>query len=144
MFADTLLDLERAHLIRLMLWAGASLLTGTGILAVLAVRRTTSPMLSTFGLVTAAWGAVELAAAVAQWSSLALRDLAGATQLNRLLWLESGLDVALIAVSATIAVAAWRLGRRPGWVGGGVGTVAQGAALLALHARLALYLSGKV
>jgi len=85
MFADTLLDLERSHLLALLLWAGASVLTGTGILAMLAIRRATSPLLSRFALVTVAWGAAELIAVAVQWPSLTLRDLAGATRLDRLL-----------------------------------------------------------
>ncbi len=141
MFADTLLDLERSHLLALLLWAGASVLAGTGILAVLAVRRETSPLLSGFALITGAWGAAELIADAIQWPSLALRDLAGATRLDRILWIEAGVGLAIILAGIAVALTAWRRGRRPSGVGAGLGTILQGVALLALHGRLALYLS---
>jgi hypothetical protein len=144
MFADTLLDLERSHLILLAIWAAASVLAGTGLKAALAARRESSPVLSKFGLTMAAWGGVELAAVALLWPTLALRDLAGATRLDRILWLETGLDLGIIAVGVTLVVAAWHFGRRLGAVGAGAGTIVQGAALLALHGRLVLYLYGKV
>ena len=140
MFADTLLDLERSQLLALLLWASASVLAGTLIPAVLAVRRATSPLLSGFALVTVALGLAELIAAALQWPSLALRDLAGAARLDRLLWLEAAAGLAIIVVGIAVALRAWRLGR-PGGVGAGVGTVVQGLVLLVLHGRLALYLS---
>lgn len=124
MFADTLLDLERAHLLRLMLWGGIGALTGTGILAVLAVRRARSPVLWNFGLVTAVWGGADFLAAVALRPTLALRDLAAATRMYRVLWLETGLDVCVVAVGITIAAMAWRVGRRAGALGPGVGASA--------------------
>jgi hypothetical protein len=140
MFADTLLDLERSHLLALLMWASASLLTGTGILAVLAVRRATSPLLAGFALATVAWGVAELIAVAVQWSGLALRDLDGATRLDRLLWVEAGLGLAMIVLGIAVALRAWRLGGRPSRVGAGLATILQGVVLLALHGRLALYL----
>ncbi len=144
MFADTLLDLERGHLILLALWGSAGLLAGTGLLATLAARPDRPPLLSKFGLVMAVWGGAEVAVVGLRWHTLALRDLAAATRLDRLLWLESGLDLGVVAVGVTIVVAAWHFGRRLGGVGAGTATIVQGTVLLALHGRMVLFLFGKV
>ena len=107
MWADTLLSLERGHLIRLALWAGACVLSGTSLLVWLMVRRTTAPLLRHFAMQTAAWGAVNLAIVAWAWRGLAFRDFAGTQRLLNVLWLNTGLDVAL--------------GTAPGWYRGGSG-----------------------
>jgi hypothetical protein len=117
-------------------------LAGTTLYAVLAARNTRSALLASFAAVTAGWGVAELIAVAAAWPALALRDLAGATRLDRFLWLETGLDMGVIAIGITLAVTAWRLGRRLDGVGAGMGTVVQGAVLLALHIRLVMHISG--
>lgn len=136
MWADTLLSLERGHLLRLALWGGASLLLGSALLAWLILRRQQAPLLRHFAIQTAAWGAVDLA--ICLWSSrgLALRDFAGAQRLVNLLWLNTGLDVGYIAVGLTLALTAWRWGGRAGGIGAGIGVVVQGLALLLLDLRL--------
>jgi hypothetical protein len=144
LFADTLLALERSHLTALGFWAAASLLAGSAVLAALAVRRARWHLVGSFATVTAVWGGAELIAVAAAWNALALRDLAGATRLDRFLWLETGLDLGIVAIGMTLAFTAWRLARRLDGVGAGIGTAVQGAALLALHIRLALRLSGLV
>jgi hypothetical protein len=132
MFADDLLALERAHLLRLLVWGGACVLLGTLVLAALAARRADSPLLKHFALQTAAWGAVDLALAGWGLRGLHLRDYDGAMELARTLWLALGIDVGFIAAGVTIAVMGWLLGRRLAPVGAGVGVVVQGAALLVL------------
>jgi hypothetical protein len=64
-----------------------------------------------------------------------MRDADGAARLDRLLWLNTGLDVGYVAVGLTLAIAGWSLGRRLGAVGAGLGVVVQGMALLALDVR---------
>ncbi|GLC24479.1 DUF6992 family protein [Roseisolibacter agri] len=134
MWSDTLLALERAHLLRVALWSGGSILAGSLLLALLAVRGrlAASALVKHFAIQTAAWGAVSLALVAAAWRGLALRDHAGATQLERVLWLNIGLDAGYVGVGATLAVTAWLLGRRLGGVGAGLGIVTQGLALLVL------------
>ena len=140
MWSDTLEAAERAHLLRLLLWGGASLLIGTALLALLRVRRERSALLDQFGLQNAAWGAIELALALLRLRSLGVRDLAAATRLDRLLWLSIGLEAGVIAVGVTLMMLGWRVIRRPGLVGAGLGVIVQGAALsvidLALAARI--------
>jgi hypothetical protein len=65
-FADALLALERAHLARLLVWGAGSVLAGTSLLALVAVRRAAgpAPLLWHFAVQTAAWGAVDLALAL--------------------------------------------------------------------------------
>lgn len=62
-------------------------------------------------------------------------DLQDAAQLDRFLWLNVGLDAGYVGIGATLAIAAWVLGRRWGGVGAGVAIVIQGLALLVLDAR---------
>ena len=135
MWADTLLLAERSHLTRLVAWGAASVLLGSALAALLAVRRARSPLLTHFAIQTAAWGAIDLGLAALAWRGLAMRDADGATRLDRILWLNTGLDVGYVAVGLTLAITGWVLGRRLGPVGAGLGIVVQGAALLVLDAK---------
>ena len=137
MWSDTLLQLERTHLLRLFAWGATCVLLGTLLLATLAATRRRSPLLSHFGIQTAAWGAIVLAIAGWAWRGLALRDLAGATRLDRLLWLNIGLDAGYAFVGITLAVVGWRLARSHGLVGAGIAIVIQGLALAVLDLQLA-------
>lgn len=134
MYADTLLALERAHLVRLLLWGAGSVLAGTLLLALVAVQRAAgSPaLLRHFAIQTAAWGAIDLALALWARRGLALRDYAAARQLDRVLWLNLGLDVGYVGVGVTLILCGWALGRRLAPVGAGLGVVVQGAALFLL------------
>jgi hypothetical protein len=138
MWADTLLVLERGHVLRLALWGAGSVFIGTMLLAWLAWRRTAAVFLQHFAVQTAAWGAVDLL--ICLWGSrgLALRDFAGAQKLVSFLWLNTGLDVGYLLVGITLAVACWRLGPRLGGIGAGVGIMVQGIALALLDLRLIL------
>jgi hypothetical protein len=138
MWSDTLLVAERAHLLRLIVWGAASVIAGTALLALVAARRGAggeSPLLGNFAVQCIAWGAIDLLIVVFAWRGLALRDLAGATKLDRLLWLNTGLDVGYVAVGVALAVVGWQLGRRLGLVGAGIGVAVQGLALVVLDAH---------
>jgi len=141
MWADTLLAAERAHLLRVILWGGASLLLGATLTVLLRARGERSGLLEQFAIQTAGWGAVEVALAANAIRTLALRNLAGATRLDRFLWLNIGLDVGYVLVGLTLLIAGWRLGRRPGLMGAGVGVAVQGAALFILELGLASQIS---
>lgn len=140
MWADTLLAIERAHLLRLSIWGGASLMVGSVLLVLLRVRRHRSSMLDHFGIQTAAWGALILALSLAGLQHLELRDLAGATRLDRFLWLNIGLDTGYVMVGITLLVLGWRVIRRLGLVGAGLAVIVQGSAL----ALLDLVLAGQI
>ena len=141
MWADTLLAAERAHLLRLILWGGASLLLGITLLVFLRVRRQPSSLLSAFAVQTAAWGAIDLALAANGLRTLTHRDLAGATRLDRFLWLNIGLEGGYLLVGLTLVIVGWRIGRRPGLVGAGIGVMVQGMALAVLDVGLASQIS---
>jgi hypothetical protein len=141
MWSDTLLLAERAHLVRLLVWGAASVLAGTLVLALIAARRAQSPLLMHFAVQTATWGAIDLGLVALAWRGLAERDVAGATHLDRMLWLNSGLDVGYVAVGVALAWTGWVLGRRVGLVGAGLGVIVQGLALLVLDARFISLLS---
>jgi hypothetical protein len=138
MWADTLLALERGHLLRLAMWGGSSVVLGTAMLAWLTLRRTSAPLLRHFAIQMAAWGAVDLIICLASWRGLAMRDYAGAQQLLNVLWLNTGLDAGYAAVGATLALTAWRWGARAGGIGAGLGVIVQGLALFLLDLRLIL------
>ena len=132
MWADTLLAAERAHLLRLLVWAAASIVVGLALVALLAHRRTNAPLLRHFAIQTAAWGIIDFVLGVSAWRGLALRDYDRAMSLLRILWLNVGLDVGYVGVGITLALAGWVAGRRMGLLGAGLGVVTQGMALLVL------------
>lgn len=141
MWADTLERLERLHLLRLLAWAAASMLTGTGLLAWLRAGGRHSPLLKHFAIQATAWGLVDAMIAALALRGIAPRDIASATRLDRILWLNIGLDAGYVLVGITVAVAAWRLGRRLGLLGAGIGVVVQGSALVVLDLMLAAHIS---
>ena len=132
MWSDTLVAVERAHLLRLLVWAGSSVVVGTALHAVLTLRRDGSALLRHFAMQTFAWGLVHLAIAGTGILRLAERDFASATRLDRMLWLSVGLDIGIVLVGAAIAITGWVLARRLALVGAGIGVIVQGAALLVL------------
>ena len=133
MWSDTLLAVERAHLLRLLVWAGTSVIVGTAVYAVLAIRRMGSPLLRHFAVQTLAWGLVNMAIGGASLAGLAERDFASATRLDRTLWLSAGFDIGIVLVGVTLAASGWLLARRLAVVGAGIGVLVQGAGLLVLH-----------
>jgi hypothetical protein len=135
MWSDTLLAVERAHLLRLALWGGISLIAGTALFAWMTMQRSASPLLRGFSLQTGLWGAVSAGVAALGMLRLAERDLMGATRLDRLLWFSAGLDLGIMLVGSALAVTGWILGRRLGLVGGGIAVIVQGAGLLVLDLR---------
>jgi hypothetical protein len=143
MWADTLLAAERAHLLRLLAWGATSVLVGTALLAWHLIRGRGTSLIQHFAIQTVAWGAAELAFGAISYSSLALRDLAGATRLDRFLWLNIGLDVGYLLVGLVLIGTGWRFGagRRNGIVGAGAGVIVQGAALFLLDLMLATQIS---
>jgi hypothetical protein len=73
--------------------------------------------------------------------SLAVRDLAAATRLDRFLWLNVGLDVGYVMVGVTLLLVAWRAVRRPGLIGAGIAVIVQALALVILDLLLAAQIS---
>lgn len=135
-FASDLLEFERLHLLKLVVWAALSIVVGTAIIALLGKRRRESPLLLHFAIQSAAWGLIDLL--IVWWAGrgLALRDLAAAVHLDRVIWLNIGLDVGYVMVGLTLAICGWRLGRRLGLIGAGMGVVVQGLALAVLDLQL--------
>lgn len=137
MWADTLFRAEQQHLLRLFLWAGTSIVGATALGAVIAFRRVRSPLLTHFAVQTAVWGVLIGAISGVRWQTVALRDVAGAARLDRLLWMAIGLDVGCIAAGTVLGIAAWILSRRLGAVGAGTAIAIQGLAMLVLHMQFA-------
>lgn len=141
MWSDTLLAAERVHLIRLLLWAATSAALGTVFLAFVTLRRMNAPVVFWFTIQTLAWGSVELIVAAGRWQALAMRDVSGATRLDRLTWFTIGLDIGLIGVGVSTAIMAWRRRQSLGGVGGGLGVLVQGLGLLVLDLTFASILA---
>jgi hypothetical protein len=108
---------------------------------VVLVKRARSPIVSAFAVQCVAWGLVIAGIALAGRAALTDRDLASAMRLDRLVWFSGGLDVGIAAVGLTLAVAGWRLGRRPAMLGAGAAIFVQGMALMTLHFGFAATLS---
>jgi len=141
MWSDTLFAAEQSHLIRLVLWAAASAVVGTGIVATLTLRRTTAPILFWFGIQSLGWGLAELVVTAIGFRSLVMRDVSAATRLERLTWFSAGLDVGIVATGVAVGTVAWMVGRRLGAVGAGLGIVVQGLGLLVINLTFASLLS---
>ena len=141
MWSDTLLAAERSHLIRIVIWSVTSAVLGTTFVAIIAGRRMSAPIALWFAIQTLVWGSVELIVAAARWSALSMRDVSGATRLDRLTWFAIGIDVGIIAAGITAVLMARRLTRNLGAVGGGLGVVVQGLGLLVLDLTFASILA---
>jgi hypothetical protein len=140
-WADTLLRAEQQHLLRVLIWSGLSILVGTAAAATVAIRHIQSPLLRQFALQMAAWGCVVGLIGTLGWRGAYLRDVAAAARLERLVWMNVGVDVGFVAMGATLAGAAWMLGRRLGGVGAGMAITVQGTALLLLELQFAATIS---
>jgi hypothetical protein len=141
MWSDTLLAAERSHLIRVAIWAVTSAMLGTMFVAIIMVRQLVAPIALWFAVQTMVWGSLELIVSAARWFALSMRDVAGATRLERLTWFAIGLDIGIVGAGVTAALIAWRLKRHVGALGGGLGVVVQGLGLLVLDLTFATILS---
>jgi len=140
-WSDSLLAAERQHLLRLLLWSALSIVAATSIFVILAARRARSPLLVHFALQTAAWGAVFGAIAIVQLGHLQLRDISGAVRLDRVLWMNIGLEVGYVLMGAAIALLGRALTRSMAAVGAGTAIVVQGLALLVIDLQFAALVS---
>ena len=116
------------------------MLVGSTLLALLRIRGHRSSLLAHFGIQTALWGAIDISLALLGLQGQELRDLGGATRLDRFLWLNIGLDAGYVMVGLTLLVFGWRAPQRPGLVGAGLAVIVQGSAL----AMLDLLLAGQI
>ena len=141
MWSDTLFAAERSHLIRLVIWAVTSAMAGTALLAIMTLRRTVAPIVQWFATQAVAWGLLELLVVAWRWGSLGMRDVSAATRLDRMTWLNAGLDAGIVGIGVTLAVTAWMHGRRLALLGAGLGVTVQGLGLLVLDLTFAAALA---
>jgi hypothetical protein len=137
MWSDTLLAAERSQLIRVVLWAVASAVLGTALVAVVTLRRIAAPIIVAFAIQTLAWGSAELIITVVRWQTLSMRDVSSATRLDRLTWFSAGVDIGIVGAGVTALTVAWFCGRRLKTMGAGLGIIVQGLGLLVLDLRFA-------
>ena len=107
----------------------------------IAVRRARSPLLAHFALQMAIWGVALAVIAAIDWRGLHVRDLSGATHLDRMLWLNIGFDCGFVGMGAVLAACARFLTRNAAALGAGVGIMVQGLALLLIDLQLAAAIS---
>jgi hypothetical protein len=140
-WADTLLQAERQHLLRLLFWAGLSIIAATAVAATVVIRRVRSSLLVQFAIQMLVWGGLVGAIAGVLLTRAQLRDVSGAARLERIVWMNIGLDAGYVAAGGVLAICAWRFGRRMGPIGAGIGVVVQGLALLLLDLQFAAIVS---
>jgi hypothetical protein len=140
-WADTLLQAERQHVLQLLVWAASSVLGGAAIGGLITIRRIRSPLLVHFAIQTALWGIGIGAVAARNWHELHLRDYTEAAFLIHVLWMLVAGGAGLIVAGCVIAVCAWIVGRRLAGVGAGVAIAVQGVALLVLNLQFATIVS---
>ena len=116
-------------------------MAGTFAITTIVVRRTRSALLAQFGLQLVGWGLVIGVIAALEWHGVQLRDLSGATQLERVLWMNIGLDAGFVGMGAVLALCGRVLGRNAGAIGAGVAIVVQGLALLLIDLQFAAVIS---
>ncbi len=141
MWADTFLRAEQQHLLRLFVWAGLSIVAATAVAVMLAARRIRSPLLSHFAIQMAAWGAAVAIFAGVWWPNVHLRDLSGATLVDRFVWMSAGFDLGVVALGATLGIAGYRLARSPAALGAATAIIVQGLALFLLDLHFAALIS---
>lgn len=137
MYADTLLRGEQFHLLHVMVWGASNVLAGLAVMLLLARYASAAAALRSFGIAVLVLGLVEMAGGFWRYRGVALRDYSGAVELDRMVWFEAGILLGALAVGLTVAVTAWRYGRRLGPVGVGVAVATHAAALLVLQMQLA-------
>lgn len=140
-WADALLSAERQYVLRMLAWNGLSIVLGTLVITVLVIRRVRSSLLRNFAAQAIGWGIVLGIVSMIALRAVHLRDIGGAARLERFVWLRVGLDVGIVAVGTTLALAGRMTPRRLALVGAGLGVVVQGLALLVLDLQFASLVS---
>ena len=135
MWADSFLRFEQQHVFLLLLWAGSTVLSGTSIAIVLAAQHRESPLLAHFAMQLAGWGVLAGILAGVEWHGIHLRDVAGATRVERLAWLRIGFDLGIMGMGVILAAAGRVMARSPRMVGAGMAVVINGLALFAIDVQ---------
>lgn len=141
MLAVTLLHAEQLHLLRVMLWAAASVIAGTAVFVLLVARHVRSPLLRAFGGMCLVLGGLELLGAGISYRAVPMRDYHAAVRLDRMLWFELGFAAAAVLAGAGFAWQGWRTGRRLGVVGASIAVTMHALAIGMLDLQLASLLS---
>jgi hypothetical protein len=135
------LSAERQYVARTLAWAALSVVAATAIAVLLSVRRIKSPVLAQFAAQLGGWGLVVGLIGIIEWRGLHLRDLAGATRLERETWARVGFDAGVIGIGAVLLGASRAIGRNLAGMGAGTGLALQGAVLLLLDLQLVAVVS---
>ena len=149
MWSDAVLRAEQLQTLRLLLWAGASVICGTALLAITLFQRRGSALIRRFASVCAALGALELTYAAYRYVRLAPRDLSSVARLERVTWLEAGLFFGVAGIGITLVLSARHLAasdsaatdRALPAVGAGVAVMLHGLALALLQLLLLAVIS---
>jgi hypothetical protein len=104
MWSDTLQQAERLHFLRLCLWGALATLAGTALVVFAYVHAERPVLVRRFGGVCGALGLAELLIGMFSYRAVPLRNVASATRLDRVAWLQLGLFLGLTAVGVTLAL----------------------------------------
>lgn len=141
MWADFVLGAERQHLLELLLWSALSVVSATVIAVMLAARRARSALLEHFAIQMLAWGVIFGLIAAVELHALARRDVSGAARLERLVWMNIGLDAGYVAMGVVLAGSGYALARSMAAIGAGTGIIVQGLAILLIDMQFAALVS---
>lgn len=144
MWSDIILHGERLYVLRLLLWAAISTIAGTGLSILSVAYSRGSAMIRRFAFVCAVLGTMELMLGAVEYQGLALRDLGGATRLERLAWFQAGLYLGMAAAGITMSGVARTVASRTGSapeialpsIGAGIAVALHGLALGTLELLL--------
>lgn len=141
MWSDTFLHAEQQHLLRLLLWAGLSIVAATTIAVTITIRRATSALLSHFALQMALWGLAIGSIAALEWHGVHLRDVSGAARIERLLWMNIGFDAGFVGIGCVLMLCGRILTRNAAAIGAGTGILVQGLGLVLIDLQFAAMIS---
>jgi hypothetical protein len=144
MWSDVVQQGERLYFLRVFFWGASSAVVGTGLLVFALARARGSAIIRRFAWICVIFGGAELIVSVIGYRGVRLRDLSGATRLDRLAWLEVGLYLGLSAVGVTTSLVASSVRSRSGasddvrlpLVGAGIAIALHGLALATLELLL--------
>jgi hypothetical protein len=140
-WSDSFLHAEQQHLLRLLLWAALSIVAATAIAVTITIRRAQSALLAHFALQMALWGLAVGSIAAIEWQGLHLRDVSGATRVDRLLWMNIGFEAGVVGIGCVLAFCGRVLARNAPAVGAGTGILVQGLGLLLIDLQFASMIS---
>jgi hypothetical protein len=140
MWSDVIQRGEQLYYLRVFFWGALSSVLGTALLVFTLTQSRGSPIIRRFAATCAILGAAELLIAIVGYRSVGLRDLSGATRLDRFAWLQLGLCIGIAGMGVAMSLAGRSIAAGAGssrektlaFVGAGIAVTLHGLALATL------------